>query len=189
LFIFFSKANANQIFVSVEIDKKAVAKSLNLGGFMRVIIFSGLLLLAACSTKETTEKVDDRMDALPAQAVDVSEETHEAFLEAPGLSSVEKDKLKDVHEKTLKQEEKIAKQMDRHKVALFEALSDPDVKKGEVRLLKRRMIDLERKKLDLTFKSLEEVAGVVGKNPEAMSYYRKSVLNDQDADEEEDTVR
>jgi hypothetical protein len=181
LFIFFSKADANKIRPQMNITMACVAKSLKIiGGFMKAIILSSLLFLAACATKETNEKVDERVDKQETQAAVDSREAHDTILQSPGLSSVEKEKLQGIYEKSFSQAAKIRQQVGKNKAALFDALTDENAKKGEVNALKRRIIDLERKHVDLMFKSLEDVASIVGKNPQAMNHYREHFMENDD---------
>jgi len=108
-----------------------------------------------------------------SESLDISQIGHDAFRNAPGLTEAQKLKLADLMKSTFAQAEKIKLGIANLKVDLFETLTDPSADNGKVNKIKDQIIELDKRRLALMFKSLDEVKALIGKNPETTKYLRQ----------------
>lgn len=97
---------------------------------------------------------------------------HDAFMKAPGLTEAQKIKLSDVMKTTFSDAQKIKIEIANQKIDLFDAITNPTAKDTDVQNIKKKIADLDQKRLALMFKSLDEVQKIIGKNPETGKYLR-----------------
>lgn len=108
---------------------------------------------------------------------------HDAFMNAPGLTDAQKIKLSEIMKATFGEAQKIKLEIANQKVDLFEVITNPAAQDSEVTKIKRKIVELDKKRLDLMFKSLDAVQKVVGKNPETGKYLRSIMKEKMQVDD------
>jgi hypothetical protein len=108
---------------------------------------------------------------------------HDAFMNAPGLTEAQKIKLGQIMKATYAETQKIKFEIATNKVDLFDAITSPLAKASDVNTLKKKLTELDKKRLALMFKSLDEVQKVIGKNAETGKFLRSLMKEKMKADE------
>lgn len=129
-----------------------------------ITIFS-MTSLAQQATQQTIQP-----DAKPT---DIATIAHNAFANAPGLTEAQKIKLTEIMKDTFTQSQKLKMTMAQYKVDLFDALTNPTKTDKDVNLIKKQIVKLDKQRLDVMFKSLDQVQKIIGKNPKTGEYMKK----------------
>jgi hypothetical protein len=140
------------------------------------IALSALILVAAgCASKTSSEKVvEKKIETTKAPGPgDLASLGHDAFLNAPGLTEAQKIKLSQIMKDTYGEATKVKTEIGKAKLVLFETITSPDYRQKDVDVLKKKIVQLDKKRMDLMFASLDEVQKVIGRNPETAEYLRK----------------
>lgn len=141
-------------------------------------IGTALLGLSACaskSEKQAEQKVEQSVQAEnPAtQKGELAARGANTFMNATGLTDAQKSKLMDVHAKTYTEAQKIGNELTQTKAALFKTLVSPTSTKKEINLLKKKIVSLDKQRLDTMFKAIEEVEKIVGKTAQSADIYKE----------------
>ena len=144
----------------------------------KLITVLALLGLAACATseqKKTEAKVDQAIQAeKPAnQPGDIAARGEDAFMKAPGLTEAQRMKLMEIHSKAYAESTTIRTELGKTKSALFKTLIDPKSGNKEINILKKKIVALDKKRLDTMFKALDEAKKILGKNDQAENVYKE----------------
>lgn len=131
--------------------------------------------LVGCGSTPTEQKVEKEVQATPApkQAGDLASEGHQAFLNAPNLTEAQKIKLSEVMKTTYAEAIKIKEEIGKSKLVLFKTITSPDYKQKEVDVIKKKITKLDQKRLEIMFKSLDDVQKIIGRNPETAEYLQR----------------
>lgn len=100
-----------------------------------------------------------------------------AVLKSSGLTDVQKEKFMQIMDKAQLNTMTIREEQGQLKAALFKDLAAGNYDHKEVASYKAKLQTLEKRKLDLMFKSLDEVRALLGKNqidPQVMENLRES---------------
>lgn len=148
------------------------------------LIFLGgtiALQLTACGTA-SKEEADLNKKVQAEAPVDnpeaMVERAAQAFANIEGLAPEKKSKLSEIYTRTFTESMNIRKEIGQSKSLLFKTLAQNDYKNKEVNALKKKIVNLDQKRLNLMFKALEDVQAVVGKGADAEKIYEQ--LQDYD---------
>jgi len=141
------------------------------------ILLLSVLGLVSCASedKATTVEMDKKVAAQPVitDRAGMASTAHAAFKNAPGLTDAQKIKLDEVLTSTFIEAAKLRAEFGKTKGALFEALVSPTGTKKEVNVLKKRLVSLDQKRLDIMLKALEDTEKIIGKNPKTAEYFQR----------------
>lgn len=90
-----------------------------------------------------------------------------SFSNIEGLSTEDKIKLTEIYTSTYVGSMNIRKEIGQSKSLLFRTLAKKDYKDSEINALKNKIVKLDQKRLELMFKTLDDVQKIVGKNTPA----------------------
>lgn len=126
-------------------------------------------LLTACNTPaKPAEPAPPSLEARvkaepPAMSPDaIAERGAQTFINAPGLSDDQKRKIMAVYIRTFNEAISIRNEIGQSKSLLFKLVATVSYKSKEVESLKARIVALDQKRLQVMFKALEEIQGIVG---------------------------
>lgn len=141
-------------------------------------VLSALVLLAACSStqkKEETAAMNTEIQAQPpvANPEQMLERAAQSFSNIEGLSPEKKAKLTEIYTRTYTESMNIRRELGQSKSLLFKTLAKPDYKTSEIKNLKKKIVSLDQKRLDVMFKALDDVQSVVGKGADAEKVYKQ----------------
>jgi len=132
--------------------------------------------LIACSSGPTkTENDLDRKVTAQAQAdspEQIRDRAAEMFTNSPGLTVEQKAKLTVIYQRTYGEAMTIRKEIGQNKSMLFELIATKNFKSKEVNTLKKRLVDLDHKRLEVMFQALEDVQNVVGTGKGSEEIYK-----------------
>lgn len=137
----------------------------------------GLLGLASagCSSakKDETQLKQEIQAQAPADSPDqIMQRAAMAFSNAEGLSADQKLRLQAVYSRVYSESMKIRREMGQSKSLLFMTLAKVNYKAAEITSLKKKIITLDQRRLNLMFSALDEVQKIVGKGIEAEKIYK-----------------
>lgn len=143
-----------------------------------LFLSTAFVAISACATKETQQAEKNveksiQTEAPATQKGELATRGAVTFMNAPGLTDAQKSKLMDIHAKTYTESQKIGNELTQAKSALFKTLVSPKSTKKEIYILKRKIVDLDKKRLETMFKAIEEVEKVFGKNEQTESVYKE----------------
>lgn len=104
--------------------------------------------------------------------------TAESFINSPDLSPAQKEQLKSIYGRIFAQSRMYRAELVEAKSKMFQTLAKRDYKSNEISKLKKEIIAIDQKRLDLMFGALAEVQGVVGYGEDKEKIYRQ--LRDYD---------
>ncbi len=134
------------------------------------------LTLSACSTTTKSEEqiLTKKIQAQPVADTpeQIADRAAEAFSSAPGLTEEQRQKLMAIYSHTYAESMSIRKEIGQSKSLLFKTISTADYKSSEVKSMKKRITELDQKRLALMFKALEDVQTVVGRGSDKENIYR-----------------
>lgn len=137
-----------------------------------VIAFS---LGCASETKQVKRAADERVAQQEPmnQPKQMMSKFHEMFTQAPGLTEKQRSQLREILVRTFVSAQKIKTDFTKTKGAMIEALVDPDMGPSDVEVYKNRLVELDRKRLDVMLGALDQSQRILGKNKETAEYYRQ----------------
>jgi Spy/CpxP family protein refolding chaperone len=131
-----------------------------------VILCAGTLLIASCSTKNKAAEMDleRQIHAQPeaSSPKEIENRAAEAFANAPGLTNEQKAKLKVIYQRVYAEASGIRKEIGQSKSMMFQLVANNDYRSADIQRLQNKIVALDLKRLDIMFKALEEVQGVIG---------------------------
>lgn len=123
-------------------------------------------LLVGCASKKTSEnpELDQRVKAEPTanSPEAIAHRAGQVFSNAEGLSPEQKMKLSDIYTRVYLEALAIRTEMGQSKSLLFKLVSSKDYKSKEVDQLKKKIVELDQRRLDIMFKALDDVQKIVG---------------------------
>lgn len=134
------------------------------------------LIISGCSTPEKKEEtvLNEKIKAQePADTPQhIAVRAAEAFSGAPGLSAEQKMKLHAIYTRVYSESMQIRRDIGQSKSLLFMTLANSDYKSADITRLKKKIVDLDQKRLTLMFDALQDVQKIVGKGIEAEKIYK-----------------
>lgn len=141
-----------------------------------LVLFLSLLALASCSTtgskedRELNAKVKSQQSADSPQ--EIAARAAEAFSAAPGLSADQKMKLHSIYTRVYVESMQIRREIGQSKSLLFMYLANPDYKASEMNRLKKKIMNLDQKRLNIMFEAFDDVQKIVGRGVETDKIYQ-----------------
>lgn len=141
-----------------------------------LLILISVLSLASCATTESKDDRDLNVKVKAQQAADnpqdIAARAAEAFSAAPGLSADQKMRLHAIYTRVYVESMQIRREIGKSKSLLFMNLANPDYKASEMTRLKKKIINLDQKRLNIMFEAFDEVQKIVGRGTENDKIYQ-----------------
>ena len=135
-----------------------------------------VLIICSCvaPVKKTEFTLDEKIKSQePADTPQhIAMRAAEAFSGAPGLSAEQKMKLHAVYTRVYSEATQIRRDIGQSKSLLFMMLANSDYKSADITRLKKKIVELDQKRLTLMFDALNDVQKIVGKGIEAEKIYK-----------------
>lgn len=142
----------------------------------KALFFSMFAFLFACGSteKEQDQQLSQKINQqAPANSSEeILQRAASMFANAEGLTAEQKEKLTSIYTKVYIESMQIRKDLGKSKSLLFSTLSKPDYQPSEITNLKKRIVDLDQKRLDVMFAALDDVQAVVGKGQGSEKLYK-----------------
>lgn len=157
--------------------------------FINSILCVVAAVLGACASIPVGD--DGPADANPAEGsskgspltTDVAEIGYHEFMNSPELSESERSALLKIHTDTLRQSTQIKAEIARLKGQLFSMLvqhKKSQAEKDQMETIKRELVILNQKKMEIMFEALEKARVVFLKEPEKLKKIFKPFLMQKD---------
>lgn len=127
------------------------------------------------STKTNPDKeLDNKVSAEPTanSPEEIALRAGKVFASAPGLTPEQRMKLSDIYTKVYLEALSIRTEIGQSKSLLFKLVASKEYKSKEVEMLKKKIVALDQRRLDIMFKALADVQHVVGYGVEKEEMYR-----------------
>lgn len=137
-----------------------------------------MALTVGCATQASHSDPDSDLNAkvkaeAPANTpTEIARRGAQAFVNAPGLTPEQKLKLLDVFNRTYDEAIKIRGEIGQSKSLMFKLVASKDFDSKEVNELKKRIVALDQKRLNIMFKALADVQAIVGTGSEKEEIYK-----------------
>ena len=129
------------------------------------IAFAALLpLLQGCASTAVEKKIDVRVDQETIQTrADLNKETDDLIRNTPDLNDDQRAKLITLRDRTQVQAEEIRENSLKLRAVLVHDMVAKNYDENEVELIKTRIRKLERERLDIFFKAVEQANTILGR--------------------------
>ena len=144
-----------------------------------IAMLAAALVVSSCaSNKTTSEKVEQKVKAVPASMTKSIEHTVKEQIQTSTLSQDKKDKLLALEEKAAAERKEITEEIEKTKVVMIETVLAPKMNEKEFNSLRSKIIALDKKRLDNGFKTLREVRNIIDpKSAEHQEIYKAVIDN------------
>ena len=140
-----------------------------------VKIFPLLLsIMTSAAAWGDSSALDKRIKAQPQtnSPEEILNRAADRFSNSPDLNQKQKDKLKLIYLSVYHSAKGVGGEIGKAKSLLFETLAKKDYKAKEVEDLKNRIVELDKKRLDLMFEALDDVQAIVGHGKDRHELYK-----------------
>lgn len=141
-----------------------------------------VVALSSCAHHEKLEqKVEAEVQAEPrvAPGPELAAKGQEIVLDANNLRPSQKAKLKKLYSKASQEMTDIRTEIGRHQMVLMKDLVDPKVGEDEIKLVKQKILSLERQRTELWLQHLDDAKRILGRRSEAdEKLYRPFILSE-----------
>lgn len=141
-----------------------------------------LVALSSCSYQKNLEKkVEQEAVAEPAVAPgpELSAASEGVIFDAPNLKPEQKEKLKALHARTTEKMTKIREEIGQHQMVLVKNLVNPKSDDNKLKIVREKILDLERERTNLWLNSLDEAKRILGRRTEGDErLYRAFILTE-----------
>ena len=117
-----------------------------------------------CSTYRMSEEVQAqniKAQPLADTPEDIALRAAEIFSGSPNLTTEQKDKIHTIYTNVYDESMSIRREIGQSKSLLYETLVKPDYKSTEINSLKKRIVGLDKKRLDIMYKALDDVQKII----------------------------
>jgi len=126
-------------------------------------LVGGLMLAGCASTKKLNEQVDNQIASEKVGDGSASK-ARDAIWNHPNLTEDQREKLLSLHKEVLLKSSQIREEAAKTKGVFFEALFSNQKNEKKLTLLKRRLIKLNQRKMELMLTSMSRARKIVGKS-------------------------
>lgn len=142
-----------------------------------LIILMAFVALQSCSTKTTKEERQQEVQIRKQEPADTPQEIAERaaaiFANAPDLTEQQKQQLDTIYRNVYDEAMIIRRDIGQTKSLMYMTLVRADYKSTEIENLKKKIVALDKKRLDLMFDALEDVQKVVGRGIDKEKTYKQ----------------
>ena len=148
----------------------------------RAIILTIFMTFQSCSTTTTTstatkeeqtqaEQIKKQVPADTPQ--EIAQRAASIFANAPDLTEQQKNKLNEIYTNVYDEAMLIRRDIGQTKSLMYMTLVKSDFRSTEIDSLKKKIVALDKKRLDLMFKALEDVQKIVGRGIDKENTYKQ----------------
>lgn len=145
--------------------------------FLKSLSIVGLVLITtACTSQQKAEEKQLNQNIQAQKPADTPEQIADraamAFSNVEGLTPEQKLKLSNIYKNVYLESMKIRREIGQSKSLLFMTLAKVDYKAKDITNLKKKIVELDQRRLNLMFEALDDVQNVVGRGVEAEKIYK-----------------
>jgi hypothetical protein len=122
------------------------------------------------SEAKLVEKIKAEAPADTPEAI--ADRGAQSFINAPGLTPDQKQRIMAVYVRTYNDAIQIRKDIGQSKSLLFKTIATKKIGSKEVESLRKHIVDLDHKRLEVMFKALKDVQEIVGTGDEKEEIYK-----------------
>ena len=142
-------------------------------------VFAGCVSMGERDQKKITAQVansalEEKIAAEPPapDANAIALRAAETFSNAEGLTPQQKQKLMEIYHRTYEDAIAIQTEIGKSKSLLFKLISSVAYDSDDIDRIRKKVVDLDQKRLDLMFQALADVQGVVGYGKDKEQFYK-----------------
>ncbi|MGZ3696029.1 MAG: hypothetical protein ACXWQO_18305 [Bdellovibrionota bacterium] len=125
-----------------------------------------LVALSSCAYHSQIEKkIDQEAKAQPAlpPGPALSRASEAIIAEAPNLTPKQRQALEDLRARSAQEQKSIREQIGQHQLVLVKNLVDPKVSDSEIKVVRQKILGLEKERTNLWLNSLDEAKNILGR--------------------------
>ncbi|MFM6928925.1 MAG: hypothetical protein ACKOX6_10710 [Bdellovibrio sp.] len=134
---------------------------------------TAVLFTTACANMHKDASLDQRINAEPRAdtPTEIAQRAADTFANAPGLNADQRQKLNKLYLRTYAEASAIRSEIGKMKSLLFREASQKKFKSNDINELTRRIVDADQRRLNVMFRSLEEMQEIVGYGADKQELY------------------
>lgn len=129
------------------------------------------LIASSCASNTVEKKIDQEIKDVPASETKSIAKTVKEQIAASGLTEEQKTKLMALEEKAHADHVAVTEEIEKTKIVFIQTLLAPKMSQREYSVLKKKLTELDKKRLDNGFKVAAEVRKII--NPAANTHERE----------------
>lgn len=119
------------------------------------------LIISSCANHKTQQKVEAEINNVqPSQTKSIAQTIKEQ-ISASNLTSEQKEKLMTLEQKAHSDYVALTDEIERTKVVMIQTILEPKMNQNEFKILKNKIISLDKKRLDNGLRTISEVRKII----------------------------
>lgn len=131
-------------------------------------------LLSACAAQQAENKVDEKVRQEPGvfSQQEIAEKSHDIILNHPTLTDKQRAEMKELFAEVYRKNIVLRSEIGKLKGVLFKTLFSRDRKDAEMKVLKKRLLAANEKKMALMLDALDKAYVILGKDGDPQHFER-----------------
>lgn len=140
----------------------------------RLALLATILLLPACAAHQAEKRVDEEVRQEPGvfNQQEIAEKSHEIILNHPTLTDKQRGEMKELFAEVYRKNILLRSEIGKLKGVFFKTLFSRDKKEAEMKVLKKRLLAANEKKMNLMLDALDKAYVILGKDGNPQNFER-----------------
>lgn len=137
-------------------------------------LLATVLLLPACASQQAEKKVDEevRQESGVFNQQEIAEKSHDIILNHPTLTDKQRAEMRELFAEVYRKNIVLRSEIGKLKGVFFKTLFSRDKKDAEMKVLKKRLLAANEKKMDLMLDALDKAYKILGKDGDPQHFER-----------------
>lgn len=140
----------------------------------RFAFIATAFLLSACAAHQAEKKVDEQVRQEPGvfSQQEIAEKSHDIILNHPTLTDKQRAEMKELFAEVYRKNIILRSEIGKLKGVFFKTLFSRDRKDAEMKVLKKRLLTANEKKMELMLDALDKAYAILGKDGDPQHFER-----------------
>ncbi len=137
-------------------------------------LLSSILLLPACASYKAEKKVDEELRQEPGvfSQAEIAEKSHDIILNHPSLTDKQRSEMRELFGEVFRKNIVLRSEIGKLKGVFFKTLFSRDRNEAEMKVLKKRLLAANDKKMNLMLDALDKAYKILGKEGNPQQFER-----------------
>lgn len=140
---------------------------------LTVAVVGGLTSMGCATGEDKAMEKQVQAEPTPHGPDAIAARGAQTFLQAPGLTDEQRRKLLEIHTRVYAENSEVQAEIGKAKSLLFKSMISEKYDAALVSNLKKKIVNLDQRRLKIMFGALEDVEKVVGRGPDKEPIYRR----------------
>lgn len=139
-----------------------------------LMLLATVLLLPACASQQAETKVNEELKQEPGvfNQAEIAEKSHEIILNHPSLTDKQRGEMRELFAEVYRKNIVLRSEIGKLKGVFFKTLFSRDRKEAEMKVLKKRLLAANEKKMELMLNALDSANKILGKDGNPQQFER-----------------